>query len=138
MNFINYIWIILLALYILSPFDAHPHIFDDIIAAGVLFYLLYRNAKQKRQRNYTYSHGQSQEDKKNKSRRPLDLQEAHKLLGINPAASWEEVKKAYKEKIVLSHPDKVNHLSEELQEKAKELTLKLNKALDIIKRKKHG
>lgn len=133
---VYYIWLILLALYILSPFDAHPHIFDDIIAAGVLFYLLYRNAKKKRQRNYTYSHGQSQEDKTNESRRPLDLHEAHKLFGINPSASWEEVKKAYKEKIILSHPDKVNHLSIELQEKAKELTLRLNKALDIIKREK--
>ena len=136
MNFTNYIWLILLILYILSPFDAHPHIFDDIIAAALLFYLLYRNAKQKRQRNYAYSDGQSQEDKKNESRRPLNLEEAHKLLGINPTASWEEVKKAYKEKIILSHPDKVNHLSEELQEKAKELTLKLNNALEIIKQNK--
>ncbi len=135
-NLTYYLWLILLIIYIISPFDAHPHIFDDIIAAGVLFYLLYRNAKKKRQRNYTYSHSQSQEDKKNESRRPLDLEEAHKSLGINPTASWDEVKKAYKEKIILSHPDKVNHLSIELQEKAKELTLRLNNALDIIKREK--
>lgn len=135
-NFVYYLWLILLIIYIISPFDAHPFFFDDLIASGILFYLIYKNAKQKRQRNYTYSHGQSQEDRKNESRRPLDLEEARKLLGINPTASWEEVKKAYKEKIVLSHPDKVNHLSEELQEKAKEVTLKLNNALDIIKHHK--
>jgi DnaJ like chaperone protein len=54
-------------------------------------------------------------------------------LGLNPDASWEEAQKAYKEKIVKSHPDKVAHLSEELQKKAKGLTLQLNKAIDIIK-----
>ncbi len=135
-NFVYYLWLILLIIYIISPFDAHPFFFDDLIASGILFYLIYKNAKQKRQRNYTYSHGQSQENKKNESRRPLDLEEAHKSLGINPTASWDEVKKAYKEKIILSHPDKVNHLSIELQEKAKELTLRLNKALDIIKQNK--
>ncbi len=56
------------------------------------------------------------------------------MLGVDPNASWEEINKAYKEKISKSHPDKVSHLSEELQEKARELTLKLNQALDIIKR----
>ena len=34
------------------------------------------------------------------------------------------------------HPDKVSHLSEELQETAKELTLKLNEAYDLIKQYK--
>jgi DnaJ-class molecular chaperone len=58
-------------------------------------------------------------------------------LGVNPDASWEEVQKAYKEKIAKSHPDKVAHLSDELQNKAKELTLQLNKAIDIIRRYKN-
>jgi len=132
-NLAYYFWLTLLIIYILSPVDAHPLFFDDLIVAGALYYLWYKNAKKKRQRNYSYSHGQSQKDKKNEFQRPLDLEEACKLLGINADASWEEVKKAYKEKIALSHPDKVSHLSEELQEKAKEVTLKLNNALDIIK-----
>ncbi len=59
-------------------------------------------------------------------------------MGVNPDASWEEVQKAYKDKIAKSHPDKVAHLSEELQNKAKELTLKLNQAIDIIRRHKNG
>jgi DnaJ-domain-containing protein 1 len=48
------------------------------------------------------------------------------------------VQKAYKDKMAKSHPDKVAHLSEELQKKAKELTLEINKAYNIIKSHKGG
>ncbi len=135
-NLIYYFWLILLIIYIISPFDIHPLFLDDLIAAGVLFYLLYKNAKQKKQRESYYSQNQSQENKKTESEGHFSLGGAYRLLGVNPDASMEEVKKAYKEKVTKSHPDKVNHLSEELQEKAKELTLKLNKAIDIIERSK--
>ncbi len=132
-NFIYYFWLILLAIYIISPFDAHPLFLDDLIASGVLFYLLYKREKQKRQRNYSYFHNQSQESKKTESESPLSLEDAYRLLGVKHDNSWDEINKAYKEKMVKSHPDKVNHLSEELQEKAKEITLNLNNAIDIIK-----
>ncbi len=132
-NFTYYFWLILLAIYIISPLDAHPLFLDDLIAAGVLFYLLYRREKQKKQRSYSYSHGQSQENKKTESESPLSLEDAYRLLGVKPDDSWDEINKAYKAKMVKSHPDKVNHLSEELQEKAKEITLNLNNAIDIIK-----
>ncbi|MCH7559422.1 MAG: DnaJ domain-containing protein [Planctomycetes bacterium] len=68
----------------------------------------------------------------------MGLEEAHSLLHINPDAPWGEVQKAYKERMAKSHPDKVSHLSEELQEKAKELALKINKAFNIIKSYKKG
>ncbi len=86
--------------------------------------------------SFYYSISRSQGSKKEEYNADLDLEEAYGLLGLNPDASWEEVQKAYKEKIAKSHPDKVAHLSEELQEKAKELTLKLNNAIDVIRRYK--
>ena len=132
-NVTYYFWLIVLIVYILSPLDLHPLFLDDLIASGVLFYLLYRNVKQKKQRIYSYSSGQSQE---NRAHEHFGLQEAFRLLDVKPDTPWQEIKKAYKEKITRSHPDKVAHMSEELQEKAKELTLMLNKALDIIKRSK--
>jgi hypothetical protein len=45
MNFLKYIWPVLLGIYIISPFDAHPLFFDDLIAAAVLFYVIYKNTK---------------------------------------------------------------------------------------------
>jgi len=37
-----------------------------------------------------------------------------------------------------SHPDKVAHLGEELQEKARELAVEINKAYNIIKSHKRS
>jgi len=142
-NLLNYLWIILLGLYIISPIDAHPLFMDDLIAAGVLFYVLYKNAKRKKEYqqyyssyNQSQSSGSSQESRKAESQGPVTLNEAYRLLGVTSSTPWEDIQKEYKGKIIKSHPDKVNHLSTELQEKAKEITLNLNEALDIIKRHK--
>jgi uncharacterized membrane protein YkvA (DUF1232 family) len=48
-NIANYIWLILLAIYIISPIDAHPFLFDDLIAAVVMLYMLHKNSKRKKQ-----------------------------------------------------------------------------------------
>lgn len=135
-NLVFIILMIILIIYIISPWDAHPHFFDDLIASGLLFRLWYMYRKHKRQRDYYYSHSQSQENRKSEPNVGLDLEEAYRLLGVSPNASLEEIQKAYKEKVAKSHPDKVAHLSEELQKKAKELTLKFNTAIDIIRRYK--
>jgi len=137
-NFLYYLGLIFLIIYILSPFDLHPLFLDDLIASAILFYLLYKHSRQKRQRDFSYSRSGEKQENDTTFRSDLDLEEAYRLLGVDPDASWEEVKRAYKEKITKTHPDKVSHLSEELQEKAKELTLKLNRALDIIKGSKMG
>jgi len=63
----------------------------------------------------------------------MNLDESYKLLNVSSDASLSEVQKAYKEKMAKSHPDKVAHLSEELQKKAKELALEINKAYNNIK-----
>jgi hypothetical protein len=132
-----YFWLILLLLYIVSPLDMHPLFFDDLIALGAFVYLWYRNTKQKKQRPYSYTYDQSgKEYKQTASGDNISLEGAYRLLEVSPDASWDEIKKSYKEKVVKSHPDKVNHLSKELQDKAKELTLKLNNAYDVIKRYK--
>ncbi|MGR3303559.1 MAG: DnaJ domain-containing protein [Candidatus Scalindua sp.] len=68
----------------------------------------------------------------------MSLEAAHSLLHVSPDATWGDVQSAYKERMAKSHPDKVSHLSEELQKKAKELALEINKAFNIIKSYKKG
>ena len=127
-----YFLIIVLIIYIISPLDLFPFVFDDLIATGFLFYFWRKFKNQKSQRNY-YSRGQSQANIKTEPDGSMNLEKSYKLLNVGPDDSWSNVQKAYKEKMTKSHPDKVAHLSEELQKKAKELTLEINKAYNIIK-----
>ncbi len=127
-----YFIIIVLIIYIISPLDLFPFVFDDLIASGFLFYFWNKFKNQKNKRNY-YSKGRSQANIKTEPDGSMSLVEAYRLLSVIPDAPWSEVQKAYKEKMAKSHPDKVAHLSEELQKKAKELTLEINKAYNIIK-----
>ncbi len=135
-NFLNYLWPVLIGIYIISPFDLHPLILDDLIAAGFLFYMLYKKSKQKKQQYYNYNQ-QSQASHKSsgvESGGPLTIAKACSLLGVTPETSSDDITKAYKDKMKKSHPDKVSHLSKELQEKARELTLELNEAYELIKK----
>lgn len=133
---VYYLILILLIIYIISPWDLHPHFIDDLIAFGVLWYLWLKKKKQWGQRSNYYSSSQAQRNGRARTDSSLGLEDAYRLMGTTPNASWEEAQKAYKEKVAKSHPDKVAHLSEELQNKAKELTLQLNKAIDVIRQHK--
>jgi len=136
-NILNYFWPILLAVYIISPLDAHPLFIDDLLASVVLFYLLFRNAKKRgKGQSYHSSYNQSGKSTVNGSHEPQTLDEAYTILGVNRDTKMDEVRKAYREKVALSHPDKVSHLSRELQEKAEDLTLKLNRAYALITSRK--
>jgi hypothetical protein len=136
-----YLWFFIIALYVFNP--RHFPIFriDNLIAIIIFLVLYYKYKKQAaaekkpdgdfRQRNQYQSDGQSQGGQY----RGVDtLKEAFAALGVSDDTTFEEVRKAYLDKVLKNHPDKVSHLSEELQDKAKELTQRLNDAFDILKR----
>jgi DnaJ-domain-containing protein 1 len=132
-----YLIIAILIIYIISPLDLFPFVFDDLIASGFLFYFWRKFKNQKNRENY-YSRSQSQPNIKGEPAGSMSLDKSYKLLNISSDVSLSEVQKAYKEKMAKSHPDKVAHLSEELQEKAKELTLEIIKAYNDIKSHKES
>ena len=61
---------------------------------------------------------------------------AYKILEINPTASDDEVKKAYRKMAVKYHPDKVQHLGDDFQKMAEEKFKTLNEAYQHIKRER--
>jgi len=62
------------------------------------------------------------------------LSAAYTLLGVRPAASDEDVKKAYRRQMNDNHPDKLlaRGLPESMQELAKEKTQRIREAYEAI------
>jgi DnaJ like chaperone protein len=65
-----------------------------------------------------------------------DANAAYKILEIEPSASEEEIKKAYRKMAMQHHPDKVHHLGPEYQKDALEMFKKINEAYDQIKKER--
>jgi DnaJ like chaperone protein len=64
------------------------------------------------------------------------LEAAYKILEVDPAASDDEIKKAYRKMAIAYHPDKVAYLGEEFRKAANEKFQKLNEAYEKIKKER--
>ena len=53
-----------------------------------------------------------------------------KVPGISESSTQSEIKKAYREQMMMTHPDKVAHLSKKLQRAAELEAKKLNQAYE--------
>jgi len=63
-----------------------------------------------------------------------DVNSDYHVLGIEPGATEEEIKKAYRQMAIRYHPDKVIHMGEEYQKGAKEKFQKVQEAYENIKK----
>lgn len=67
---------------------------------------------------------------------PANNLASYRILGISADASEDEIKKAYRQKAMESHPDRVGHLGEELRQSAEEKFKKIQAAYEEIKKQK--
>ncbi len=86
-------------------------------------------------------HKESRRESKSEKEKPrdsdkIDFARACEILEVATNATPEEIKKAYKSKILQYHPDKVENLGEEIKEVAKRKTLQINKAYELLKTEK--
>ena len=63
-------------------------------------------------------------------------QNAYAILGVDPSASDEEVKKAYREMAKKNHPDLVSNLGEEVHQAAEKKFQEINEAYELIKKQR--
>jgi DnaJ like chaperone protein len=62
-------------------------------------------------------------------------QQYYEILGLQPVANFEEIKKAYRKLSMRYHPDKVVHLGEEFKGVAEEKMKEINAAYQYLKKK---
>lgn len=65
-----------------------------------------------------------------------DVDSAYKILGIEPNATDDEVKKAYREMAKKYHPDKVAYLGEDVRKSAEQKLQEVNEAYDKIRKQR--
>lgn len=66
-----------------------------------------------------------------------DTDALYKILEVQPDASNEEIKKAYRKMAMKYHPDKVSHLGEEFRKSADEKFRKVNEAYEKLKKERN-
>jgi len=65
-----------------------------------------------------------------------DINSAYKILGVDSNATDAEIKKAYRKKAIEHHPDKVEHLGEDIRKGAEEKFRQVNEAYEQIKKER--
>jgi DnaJ like chaperone protein len=66
----------------------------------------------------------------------VETDSAFKILEIEPTATNEEIKKAYRQMALKYHPDKVSYLGEDFRKAANEKFQKVNEAYEKIKKER--
>ncbi|UCD71064.1 MAG: DnaJ domain-containing protein [Syntrophobacterales bacterium] len=143
--------LILVLLYIASPLDLIPEflvgpagLMEDLFLIGALvWFLTARRAGEspgdfyRRYRGYKRpSPGQRENsyEEKRDGRPPRDREEGDpfRILGVEPGASPDEIKAAYRRAVAKYHPDKVTHLGKEFQELAHRKLLAIQRAYKAL------
>jgi DnaJ like chaperone protein len=128
----QFLILILALLYVLSPWDLFPTPIDDLIILAFLWWYVFvygkrglrgRTAFQNRQ-EFSRGSDDSGFSKGEGTRKGPGSQggtadrDPHRILGVGPNASREEIKKAYRRLANQYHPDKVSHLGREFRDLA--------------------
>ena len=126
--------LILGLLYVLSPFDLIPDVLvglgwlDDLAVLALLGYFLWRfQVRAAAARRGGGAAGEREAGPRAEEARERE-EDPYAVLGLEPGASREEVKAAYRRLVAQYHPDKVTHLGKEFQDLAHRRLLQIQRA----------
>ncbi|MBI4412988.1 MAG: DnaJ domain-containing protein [candidate division NC10 bacterium] len=126
--------LILGVLYVLSPFDLIPDVLvgpgwlDDLAVLALLGYFLWR-LRGRAAGGHRGGGGAAEGEAGPRADGAREREEdPYVVLGLEPDASQEEVKAAYRRLVAQYHPDKVTHLGKEFQELAHRRLLQIQRA----------
>ncbi|MBW2171599.1 MAG: DnaJ domain-containing protein [Deltaproteobacteria bacterium] len=131
----KYLPYLIALIYFINPYDLVPDFIvgpgwiDDFAVLGLAFWWASRLKKAYQARS-TGSSSSSREQ----TTPPEEAAESdpYHILGVQPGASKEEIRAAYKKLAAQYHPDKVQHLGKEFQELAHKKFVAIQKAHDTL------
>jgi hypothetical protein len=140
--------LMLVLLYIASPLDLIPEflvgpagLMEDLLLIGALiWFLTARRAGEspgdfyRRYRHHRRpSPGQGGEEYREREAPNHDREgDPFKILGVEPGASSDEIKAAYRRAVAKYHPDKVTHLGKEFQDLAHRKLVAIQRAYEAL------
>ena len=74
------------------------------------------------------------ESRQDTYRQKMTKETAFKILEVSPKADFDEIKKAYRKKILEYHPDRVASLGKDLIETAERKTREINQAYSFLEK----
>ena len=141
------ILIILGLLYVFSPYDILPDFIfgwgwlDDIAILALLWRYLAMQKKKKeafaryQQQASGGAHNTgTHTSEEGPPRNNRGSQDPYTILGLQPGATEQEIKQAYRRLAAKYHPDKVAHLGDEFKTLAEERFKKIQQAYEQLKR----
>ena len=131
---------ILALLYVVNPFDLLPDIvvgagwLDDLVVLGLLGYYYYRSGF--RGKPFGGQYEQEPDDRRDQTDAPSagGVDNPHRVLGVEPDASQEDIRRAYRHLAAQYHPDKVAHLGADLRRLAEQKFKAIQAAYEVLKR----
>ncbi|MGD8242977.1 MAG: DnaJ domain-containing protein [Desulfobacterales bacterium] len=131
---------ILALLYVVNPFDLLPDIvvgagwLDDLAVLGLLAYYYYRIGF--RGKPFGGQYEQEPDDRRQQTDAPSagGADNPHRVLGVEPDASQEDIRRAYRRLAAQYHPDKVAHLGNDLRHLAEQKFKAIQAAYEVLKR----
>ncbi len=142
-NLMKILLYLILALYIISPFDLIPDFLvglgwlDDLILGGLFwYYFIYLPSRNRAESEKVYyqekagsrSEGYRENQKEFQTDANFSKFDPYKVLNVHKGASLEEIKKAYRKLVPKYHPDRVIHLGDEFRSLAEQKFKEIQKA----------
>jgi uncharacterized membrane protein YkvA (DUF1232 family) len=130
-------------LYVLFPRDLVPDFLvgwgwlDDLLVLFLLWRYYRRQVKQRRATSGHHQSGQTEDDRQSGAANGSDPERwnPYTVLEIEAGASESEIKAAYRRLAAQYHPDKVQHLGEEIQQLAELRFKEIQRAYDFLIRR---
>lgn len=137
---LKYVFLVLALIYLIVPYDLVPDFFglfgriEDLLILGFVLYRYFGRQdppeRSRRQDSAASGGGRSSGSGAQREEAAFD---PYEVLGLKPGATQEEIASAYRREAAKYHPDKVNHLGEELQQAAHRRMLAIQRAYQQLK-----